>query len=294
MRINNMKVLLTGASGFIGRHCFTSLLERGYDIIPLDRTHSPGIDLLKYFDRTKDFIREAKADLLIHTAWDIGPDYKNSKKNLEWVSSSLNLVKWFYEMGGQRALTIGTCFEYGGSTPTFIEDYPNPLPKTLYGLSKYSMYQLLKKYSEDSGLSYVHTRLFYLYGPNDRPNCLVPSVARGLLKNEIVKCYNQDQYRDYLYVEDVAEAIVTILSYPNIFNAINVGSGIGTTVKEITQFISAYLNKVDKIVYDDENIGQVSKFLVANLSQFNKEIGFMPKYTFEGGLAKTLEWIKSQ
>ena len=289
-----MRVLVTGASGFIGRWCHTILLEKGYQVIPLDRTHYPRINLLKEFDYTRDFIREVQADLLIHTAWDIGPDYKNSKKNLEWVASSLNLVKCFHEAGGQRALTLGSCLEYGGNGPYYNEDYPNPLPDNLYGLAKLSMYQLLRKYSGDSGLSYVHPRLFYLYGPNDRPTCLVPAVARGLLLNETVKCYNENQHRDYLYVEDAAEAVVTILSYPGIFNAINVGSGIGKTVKEVTQFISAYLNKVDKIIYDNENSNNVPPFMVANLNKYNKEVGYIPKYTFEGGLAKTLEWIKSQ
>src|SRR5208282_2351682 len=99
----------------------------------------------------RNFIKESKADFLIHTAWSMGQDYKNSSDNLDWVGASLNLVKGFYEAGGQRAITVGSCFEYDLTTyynGIFHElAVPRKSPTTLYGTSKVSMYHLLKSYT---------------------------------------------------------------------------------------------------------------------------------------------------
>jgi UDP-glucuronate decarboxylase len=290
-----MRVLLTGASGFIGRQCYRILKERGHEVIGLCHENSIdknmiSCDLLGFVEvphHLKDFISKYECDTLLHLAWYIGPNYRNSSKNLDWLAASLKLVNTFYECGGTRVMTIGSCFEdtVGPIGPKM--NYPH----TLYGLSKLSLYELLERSATINQLNYIHARLFYLFGPNESPYRLVPATIRALLNNIKIEHDNGEQFRDFLYVEDVADAIVTTLEFPSVTGLLNVGSGQQRTIKEVLNFISIYLNKIDMIKYNLET-KETNPYIVANTERLNKIVGWYPKYTFEMGLAKTIEWIK--
>lgn len=291
------RVLLTGASGFVGSHVHNSLKERGYEVIGIcNKTTYPGLipfDLLNN-PYTEDLIKDVKADFLIHTAWYVEQDYKDSIENLNWLSKSIDLVKYFYKNGGQRAMTLGSCFEYSFNSPCRENNGLglSEIPNTLYGTTKLALYNTLKKYADVNHLSYVHPRLFYLFGPHESPTRLVPSVARNLLSNQIVECLSPDHIRDFLYVEDAASTLATILGYPAVTETINVGSGKERSIRTVTKFIETYLHKIDKIQYGNVYKDEDPMVILGDLSKLNSQVMPQFEYTFESGLAKTLDWIR--
>jgi len=115
------KVLLTGASGFIGRHCITPLVNSGYEVHCISTRNvneqSEGVywhkaDLLKTLD-VSSLVSNIKPESLLHLAWHMQPgDTLNDPCNIEWIEKSLSLLRVFKDNGGERAVIAGTCYEY--------------------------------------------------------------------------------------------------------------------------------------------------------------------------------------
>src|SRR5579872_3287549 len=123
-----MKILVTGASGFVGKACFDLLKDLGHEVIgaifkPLINAEFYPIDLLRipYPNYFKDLLQEIKPTHLLHSAWDVKSGYRDSSDNVEWLISSVKLIKDFFETGGQRAVTVGTCFEYDPNATVRVE-----------------------------------------------------------------------------------------------------------------------------------------------------------------------------
>lgn len=290
-----MKILITGASGFVGKPCYDLLKSLGYDVIgtrfkPLQGAEFYPIDLTripydKYF---RDLMLDIQPTHLLHSAWNVKPGYRDSPENIEWLISSLKLVKDFFECGGQRAVTIGTCFEYDPEASIRVE-YDNDIsPDTLYGECKKSMYEVLASYAETHNFSYAHARLFYLYGIDEAPNRLVPSVINSLLADQRAKCSHGNQIRDFLYIKDVARALSTLL-LSELPGVLNIGSGEGITIKELVNLIADEMGKPDMI-----DFGAIASPLndpetvIADTWFLNEVLEWSPKYTLKEGIKEVI------
>lgn len=290
-----IKVLVTGASGFVGKACFDLLQNLGVEAVgtrlkPLISAEFYPVDLLripydKYF---RDLILDMKPTHLLHSAWDVKPGYRDSKENLEWLISSIKLVKDFFENGGQRVVTLGTCFEYDPAASIRVE-YDNDIsPDTLYGECKKSMCEVLSSYTQTHGYSYSHARLFYLYGINEAPNRLVPAVINSLLAGQRAKCSHGNQIRDFLYIKDVASALCTLL-ISDYQGVINIGSGQGITIKELVNLIADELGKLDMIDFGAiPTPANDPEVVIADTWFLNNVLEWKPKYTLKAGIQEVI------
>ncbi len=292
------KVLLTGATGFIGKQTIPFLLSQGYEIHALTRNpHFLPASVKAYeadlfnAQQVAKLVSLIKPTHLLHFAWYTTPcKYWSSEENLEWVKSSINLFQEFVANGGKRIVVSGTCAEYEWGPEAPCDEYSTPLKAaTLYGACKAALYQVLDAYARQKNISYSWGRIFFLYGPNEYSERLVPSIIQKLLKNEVAPCSHGNQIRDFMHVEDVASAFVALLN-SEVQGAVNIASGQNTTLRHVIDAISHKLNAIDKVHYGARPINSEPPIIAANVNRLINEVKWSPKYSLEEGLDQTIAW----
>ena len=290
------KVLLTGATGFIGSQVTAELLKRGYEVISVsDKTFLPDkpnliqvkLDLLNK-SAVDEFFENNKFDLMMHMAWYLGAKCHMHNVNLEWLSVSLHLLKKFQETGGKTFLCNGTVSEYDFSYGYLSEDITPLENKSLHGQCKASLFKTARIFCRQNGISFKWPRIFNLYGPNEKPQRLMPSVINSCLKGEDVKVSDCLKFQDYLHVADTARGIVDIFE-SDIEGAVNVCSGQPVQLRTIVNKIAELTGFKGQILWGAIPAAFGDDLVVGN-NQKLKSIGWQPKYSLEEGLKETINW----
>lgn len=298
------KVLITGATGFIGSQTLPLLIERGYEVYALSSKKLPETEhevtwircnILDSY-RIHSIIQKIKPTHLLHFAWYVTPeDYSTSPENLIWVAKSLELVRRFQQCGGKRVVMAGSCFEYDWNCGFCDELQTQRNPETFYGICKNALQNILSGYSEKTGMSSAWGRVFFLYGPHEYPSRLVPSIIRSLLEDKPAFCKHGDLIRDYLYVKDIADAFVALLD-SSATGGVNIASGQPIALEDIGNTIAEILNKRDLFQagsVSNDSHSSIHPLLVANTARLKSEVGWEPKFSLFQGLTETIEWWKN-
>ena len=292
------KLLITGASGFLGRGCLDALAARAWEVHAVVRSplDVPGIHV-----QQADLLRPAEASAilakiqpthLLHLAWITAPaTFRESVENLRWVEASQHLLRAFAEQGGRRVVMVGSCFEYDPQAGCCHETTTPLRPATLYGVCKNALRASMESYAETMGLSAAWARLFYLYGPREAPQRLVASVTRKLLAGTPVSCPGGTQQRDYLHVEDASGALIALLE-SDLCGAVNIGSGEATEVRAIMERIAHFAGRPE-LVHVDDTPSEVP-LVVADVHRLREELGWRPRLGLNEGLAQTIDWWRSR
>ncbi len=294
------KVLVTGGSGFIGRHCLPMLAADGYEVhavslVPEDslpHIHWHIVDLLNPGDIHK-LIAEVQPTHLLHLSWytAIGK-YWTSPENIRWVQTSLELLRAFATNNGKRVVMAGTCAEYDWNYKLYSEQTTPLVPATLYGACKHALQVIVDAFCKQTGMSYAWGRIFFLYGPYEHPDRLVSSVIRSLLQGEPARCSHGNQKRDFLHVEDVARAFVALLN-SDIEGPVNIGQGTSVTIREVVEIIGGQLHSKHLIQLGAQPAPPNDPpALIADTHRL-KSIGWLPKYNLKTGLEQTIAWWKT-
>ena len=275
-----MKILLTGASGFIGSHVARALA--GHEVQTLVR---PQCDLL-----AADFrLPSSRFDACIHLAWYVeSGKYLDSPLNIDWVAASLRLARQLHAAGCRRFVVAGTCFEYTMSTAALRESSPTE-PDTLYGQSKLDLLHALQALD----LDLVWARIFYQYGPREDSRRLVPNIIRALLRNEPAALTPGEQIRDFLHIADVADAIASVAS-GSLTGIINIGSGAGVTVREIALTIGDIMGRRELIQLGDKPYACTEAMHVVADNTKLRATGWKPRYDLVTGLRHTIDWWRTR
>lgn len=292
-------VLITGATGFIGRHCLPLLISSGFEVHAADirgpeeqssDVHWHQVNLLDSM-QVMELIASVQPSHFLHFAWYAVPGkYWSALENIDWVEASLRLLKAFHIHGGRRIVIAGTCAEYDWKFG-FCSEHNTPiLPSTLYGTCKSALKLLMQAFSRETALSSAWGRIFFLYGPHEHPSRLVPSVIRNLLQNQPAPCSHGNQIRDFLHVEDVAGAFVALLE-SGVTGPVNIGSGLPVTLKEVIYKIADKLGRGGLLQFGaipastDE-----APVLFADTRRLSQEVGWTPKFNLDTGIEQTIGW----
>lgn len=297
------RVLLTGASGFIGSHCIEPLLARGYDVHAVSTQAQPhpvagvtwhACDLLQP-GSAEPLLARVKPSHLLHLAWYVVPGKLiTSESNFAWVAASMELVRSFARNGGTRLLGCGSGYEYDWSYGYCGETRTPAAPDTIYGACKQALHLLTESFSQHAHLSTAWGRVFFLYGPREHRQRLVSSVILSLLAGQPAKCSHGRQIRDYLHVQDVADGLVGLLDSA-VTGAVNVSSGQATTLREIVLSIGRQLERPELI-----QLGAIPArandvaLVIGENTRLVAEVGWQQRYDLDAGIRQTIDWWQSQ
>lgn len=267
------KILLTGATGFIGYKVFTNLNKNNFSIRAIVRNNKKkfieenklSTDLIivdDLFNKSEDWWTEQckGIDTIIHTAWYTEPGkYLQSTKNIDCLIGSLNLAKGAIKAGVRRFVGVGTCFEYDLNVGDISITTPLK-PKSLYSHSKVALFSILSELLRKESMEFVWCRLFYLFGDGEDDRRLVPYLHNRLSKNKTVELTSGKQIRDFLDASDASEIIFNI-SINNHEGPINICSGIPITIKELAEKIADKYGRRDLLKFGvrPENIFDPSR-----------------------------------
>jgi dTDP-6-deoxy-L-talose 4-dehydrogenase (NAD+) len=239
-----MKVAVTGASGFIGRHVLVELESRSVVATVVIRpSSSASPSLAKHTTALMDlqnpppnaFELMGAPDVLIHLAWGGLPNYKSLHHFEQELPAQYRFLKGLVESGLKNLVVTGTCFEYGmqsGSLDEEIETRPN----NPYGFAKDALRRQLEFFRQEKPFSLTWARLFYLYGDGQAENSLLPQLKGAVERGD--KVFNMsggEQLRDYLHVSDVARHLVSLAMTMRDNGIVNVCSGKPISVRSLVE-----------------------------------------------------------
>ncbi len=291
-------VLVTGANGYIGRHTLPALLRKGFEVLACCYgavgERQPGVTYIELDLRDEDAVAalmdERRPDCLLHLAWDVTPgQYLVSDTNLIWLQTTLRLVRCFLRAGGRRVVTMGTCAEYCESSNLLRETDPLAT-EPLYAAAKTSVRYLVSAMSREAEAAYAHVRLFYPYGLDEDPRRVIPSVLSRLMAGETVDVSAGTQVRDYLFIEDVGEALAAIAA-STLDGPVNLGSGQGVALRTVFETMEELLDAKGRVRYGALPItGMQASSIVADIGRLTR-LGWKPAVGLREGLERTYRFI---
>jgi nucleoside-diphosphate-sugar epimerase len=280
------RVLVTGATGFIGQHMPALLRARGFETHITARGTLPetagitahGVDLMRQ-DEAQRLIKDIRPDIIIHTAWYVAHGrFWTAPENIDWLEASTALAAYAAEAGTRRFVGLGTCAEY--ATEAGDDAYPWPetrriAPATPYGEAKAALARRLNEMAEGRArFSFAWARLFHLFGPGENPARLVPSIMLALREGREAQCASGRPVRDFISTQNAAAAI-TALATSATTGPVNIASGAPISIAAMARLIAEiagrpYLLRLGALP-DRPN---EPPYMVAHTGRLRREVGF--------------------
>ncbi len=273
-------VLVTGAAGFIGGKTLHPLLDLGYEVhgvshkggVDVPRVQWHSCDLLNPVE-TEKLLARVRPSHLLHTAWHTEHGkFWTAPENTMWLEASADLFKKFTAQGGKRILGIGSCAEYDWQrkNKALWKETDLCRPHTPYGRAKLA---LLEKLSALDA-SYAWARLFLLFGPDEKPERLVPYAIRTALGGETVRCSEGTQIRDFIDTRICGRALAQVLD-SDVTGVINIGSGETMSVADLVKKICTLCGYPENIKLGAVPMNKDDPpFMVPDLSRLHNEVKF--------------------
>ena len=297
-----MRIFITGATGFIGKHTIGKFNTKEHSILALVRDESDceclnceGAHLLKgnlgLFSPLKSTIKSFGPEVVIHLAWEGIPDYseKISRINLE---NSIRLIDFLCDETHCRKIVIsGSCFEYGKNSGICKETDQTNI-NSFFSWAKHALYNYAALKCEKVGVDLIWFRVFYVYGPHQRKKSLIPTLVSSFKNGISPRITNALNKNDFIYVEDVAEAFylaVVKKIKPGIYN---LGNGNSISVYEVCNILEKRIIGTIEMSEQIKNNCKVSQEVNfwADMTKTKNMLNWSPKISFEHGIDRYIKF----
>lgn len=236
-----MKVAVTGAGGFVGRHAVSALRRLGVDLVACSRSERASEDGLTWRrldlreDPTGVFQRLGRPDSVLHLAWGGLPHYESAHHVEEELPMQERFLDALAREGLPHLVVAGTCLEYGLRSGELTEEH-EPAPTTNYARAKDAVRRGVERLRDAHGLGFVWARLFYLHGPGQGPSSLRGQLLEALARGDATFGMSPgEQLRDYLPVERAADSLARLALSRVDAGVVNVCSGVPVRVRELVE-----------------------------------------------------------
>ena len=309
MELSSKRVLVTGGSGFLGRHVVAALERHGCrDIFVVrkarhDLTHEP--DVIRLF-------KETRPDIVVHLAAVVGGIGANRESPGRFFYQNVMMGALTMEQarvaGVEKFVGVGTICAYPKLAPVpFLErDLWNGYPEETnapYGIAKKMLLVQGQAYRQEYGFNAIHLLPVNLYGPHDNfdpsSSHVIPALIRKCLEaidarsDEVVCWGTGNATREFLYVEDCAEAIVLAAEQHDGLEPVNVGAGFEISIRDLAELISELTGFKGRLTFDrTKPDGQPRRSL--DVTRARNSFGFATTTDFRTGLERTIEWYQAQ
>jgi nucleoside-diphosphate-sugar epimerase len=289
-----MKILVTGATGFIGSAFSRLALSRGHTVggmmLPTESppAHVPVSERMIWIKGTLAElpwreIENFKPDVCVHFAWIATPGvYLESPENENYLRWSLDLVHRVRGIGTNHIVGVGTCIEYRITNAPLSEDKTPVDPTTLYSRCKNALRETLEAEAKRDGWSFCWGRVFYPYGVGEHPARLCSSLIQKFRRGEKLMLKTPHSTKDYIYIEDLAEAILLTVE-KKFTGTINWGTGQGVSVRQIADTVAAMLGRPELVDEVSPTVMDPLGYVVADASKL-LGLGWNPRFTLQNGL----------
>jgi UDP-glucuronate 4-epimerase len=314
----NKNILVTGGAGFIGSNLIEKLLKEGYEVVCLDNFndyYNPQIkrnnikpylrekrfDLIEADIRDKDTLKKVfekyKFRKVIHLAAQAGVRLSLKQPNLYVdvnVNGTLNLLELSKEYKIKYFVFGSSSSVYGATKEIPFSEEGKLTPISPYGVSKRTGELLCSTYNHLYNLPVTVLRFFTVYGPRQRPDMAIHKFTKLIDEGKEICLYgNGETSRDYTYISDIIEGIISALNTDFNYEIFNLGNSNPTNLSRLISLIEKNLGKTVKIKYLPEQPGDPSSTF-ADISKSKRILNYKPKIKMEEGIKNFIEWYKNE
>ena len=301
MKKYKTKILIFGGSGFIGYHLTKKCVKKGWSVTSIskhilkkEKIVKKAFYSIKNLENFRNFKNISKDyDFVVNAS-----GYINNNDNLTYKNHNFkivkNIIRHFRNTNIKAFLNIGTSAEYGGMFSPQNEKVKT-LPKSKYGKDKLKCTKILINSFKTINFPAIVFRTYQVYGPLQETNRLIPIAANSCYLNKKFDCSDGSQIRDYIYIDDLTEAILKALNNKLAIGQIfNIGSGYGVSLKQIIDSTKKFFKKGRPLFGKIKSRKDENKEIIADISKIKRILKWKPKVKFKLGLRRTLKYYKKK